>query len=172
MPSEGKFKIFAQKHRVAIAAFAAAAGFVSLLAAALLFRSVIVPAREKSRAIAPQTATNQFAAKAGTNATAMLGLADESRQQLSSLQVLNGRRAVEQGDDITGALWFAASLGTVKGDPRQERIHRLRLDWLLAEYPRLARVFVHAGPVNCCKFSPDGQSLITSCQDGTARLWN
>jgi len=173
MPSERKFRTFAQKHSVAIAAVAAAAGFGLLLAAAMLFKSVMtIPAREKSRAIAPQTATNQFAAKAGTNGEVNLGLADESRQQLWSLQVLNGRRALEQGDDITAALWFAASLGTVKGDPQQERIHRLRLEWLLADYPRLTQVFLHPGPVNSCKFSPDGQSLVTSCQDGTARLWN
>src|SRR5207237_1146254 len=44
--------------------------------------------------------------------------------------------------------------------------------WDAATGEELTVLHGHAGPLNSATFSPDGQSIVTASEDGTARLWD
>lgn len=99
-------------------------------------------------------------------------LATESRNHLLRMQKINGTRALEAGDSVTAALWFAENLKLAAGDPAQERLSRLQLEWVLGEYPRLERILVHQRGVNSASFSPDGLRIVTASKGGEVRVWD
>jgi len=98
--------------------------------------------------------------------------AAESARHVLRIQGANGTRLMEQGDSIGAALWFAENLKLAKGDPAQERLNRLRLEWVLREYPRIEQIFAHKEGVNTASFSPDGTRVVTASKDDTARVWD
>ena len=50
--------------------------------------------------------------------------------------------------------------------------YRIRIASVLENCPRLSRVVTHGSRLFETHFSQDGQSLVTSADDGTARLWS
>jgi WD40 repeat protein/tRNA A-37 threonylcarbamoyl transferase component Bud32 len=101
--------------------------------------------------------------------------ADEARnshERLVRLTVANGVRLLDDGD-LTGALlWFAEGLRLEEGDPAREEVHRLRLAAVARHCPRLAHVWFHDETINHASFSADGRYVVTTSDDGTARVWD
>lgn len=50
--------------------------------------------------------------------------------------------------------------------------HRVRLGIVDREMPRLLQMLKHNGPVRSVRLSPDGQSILSASDDGTARVWD
>jgi WD40 repeat protein len=85
--------------------------------------------------------------------------ANESRQRLVRLNVVNGTRLVREGDQAGGLLWYTEALRLDEGDPAQEEMHRIRLGSLLEQMPHLKKIWIHPNPVWLAQLSPNGGLL-------------
>jgi WD40 repeat protein/serine/threonine protein kinase len=98
--------------------------------------------------------------------------AQESRQRLTQLHVANGTRLLDDGD-LFGALpWLTEALALDQGDRSREERHRTRIAAVLAQTPRLGRLWHHDHEVEHVAFSPDGHRIVTASKDHTARVWD
>ena len=86
--------------------------------------------------------------------------------------VANGTRLVNDGDLFGSLLWYAEALRLDAGDPRREEPHRIRIASVLRQCPKLLNVFSHGEMLYDAKFSKDGNRLVTSSDDHTARVWD
>src|SRR5262249_40384303 len=94
--------------------------------------------------------------------------AKESRRQQARFSVGNGVRYLEAGDELGAALWFAEALKNAKDDPEMETVNWMRLHTILSKYPVGQRWF----KVRYAAFSPESHRVVTTHDDGTARLWD
>jgi eukaryotic-like serine/threonine-protein kinase len=98
--------------------------------------------------------------------------AAESRERLIRLQTDAGLRLVADGD-VGGSLPFlaeAAVLSQQGSSHAEAAIFRLQAD--LQQWPKLARMLLHPGPVGITQFSADGSRLLTLCPKNGARVWD
>ena len=99
-------------------------------------------------------------------------LAEENRQRLVRLDIANGVRLMD-ADDFSGALlWFVEALPLLTNHPAEETIHRIRIQQVLDQSPRLLQVLPHEMTVTSGAFSPDGQRVATSTATGDLRIWD
>jgi WD40 repeat protein/serine/threonine protein kinase/Flp pilus assembly protein TadD len=99
-------------------------------------------------------------------------LAQESSRSVIRMQSANGTRALEQGDSVQAALWFAENLKLSDPHSAEGDLNRLRLEWILREYPQIEQMFVHEEGVNTASFSRDGKRVVTAGKDDKARVWD
>jgi WD40 repeat protein len=93
-------------------------------------------------------------------------LAEENREQLVRLRIANGVRLLD-ADDYSGALlWFAEALPLVTNRTVEE-IHRIRIQQLLQETPRLLAVVACSNTVRASAWSPDGKRFALSTSEET-----
>ncbi|MBI4658228.1 MAG: hypothetical protein HY735_05155 [Verrucomicrobia bacterium] len=96
--------------------------------------------------------------------------AEARRQQLVRFNVANGNRLVTEGDLLSALPWFVESLVLEKGFPEREAIHRMRLEFLLKQCPKVSRFWFRGGVLDVSSwrapalsvFSPDGKRVATS----------
>jgi WD40 repeat protein/serine/threonine protein kinase len=98
--------------------------------------------------------------------------AKESNDSVVRLLVANGNRLVDEGNLPEALPWLGAALKRVAGDPEREEMHRIRLDAVIRQMPRMTRMFRHEAGVTWSEFSPDGKRLATASKDRTARIWD
>src|SRR5262249_55946052 len=98
--------------------------------------------------------------------------AAQIRERVVRMNVANGARYMRDGDYSDALLWFANALSLSQGDPVAERWNRIRCASVLRQCPRLLHVLVHSNIMEYAVFSPDGLRLLTTCNDGTARVWD
>ena len=97
-------------------------------------------------------------------------LAEENRERLVRLGIANGVRLLE-ADDYSGALlWFADALPLLTNNPAAEAIHRIRIQQVLSQSPRLLQVMPHDASVAAGAFSPDGRRVATGTSKGELHI--
>ncbi len=99
-------------------------------------------------------------------------LAEENREQLERLDIANGVRLLDTDNAVDGLLWFAQALPLVTNTPTEEFIHRIRIQQVFSQTPRLLRVMQHESSVLSSAFSPDGHRVATGTWDYGLRLWD
>jgi WD40 repeat protein/tetratricopeptide (TPR) repeat protein len=106
-------------------------------------------------------------------------LAGDLAVSLNKQQRQSARLALERGQsliaqqDPAGLLWLARALELVPEDARDlERVIRLNLADMSCEVPLVRSILPHADTVSSAVFSPDAKTVLTTSQDGMARMWD
>ncbi|HVR35482.1 MAG TPA: serine/threonine-protein kinase, partial [Methylomirabilota bacterium] len=97
--------------------------------------------------------------------------AQENIDNVVRLLVSNGNRMVDEGRHAESLPWFVEALKRVEGDSERAKMHRIRLNSVIGEMPRIARILRHDAGVTWCEFSPDGTRIATASKDRSARIW-
>jgi WD40 repeat protein len=98
--------------------------------------------------------------------------AKEASHALARQYVDKGAQRLDEGDYFAALVWFTQALRLDEGDSASATVHRLRIDAVLQQCPRLLQTFIHRGAVASVHFSPDGKRLLTAGADNTARVWD
>lgn len=135
--------------------YALIAGTVLLLALLGYWAYLAVSAR----ALIAENAT-----KAALKATA------ETRQRLIRLAVANGTQFIDQGDLLSGSVWFTEALKLDEENPATEVLHRKRLAAVFARTPKLVNLWEQESAITSVVISSDGKLLASGGADGMIYL--
>jgi WD40 repeat protein len=114
-----------------------------------------------------------LAEQARRSQTAAENNADESRRRLVQQYIAAGERLAEEGDFCSALAWLAEALDLDRGGAERERHHRIALQSLLRQGPRLLDVWFLPELANPGRAaSPDGQRLLAVDSSGGARVWD
>lgn len=97
--------------------------------------------------------------------------AEDSRQNLIRLHVVEGTSAMNHGEGFAALLWFTEALRLDSGS-QEEQAHRERIAALQHGLPRPQQLWVHEAAVNDTRFSPDGRRVLAADDDGKIYLWD
>ncbi len=98
-------------------------------------------------------------------------LADESRGRLVRFYLAEGNRALDKLDPFGALPWFLAARQFDAENSERQVVHRLRLNLLLEQAPRLERLLFHGGIVQHAAFNEDGSLLATADREGAVFVW-
>jgi WD40 repeat protein/serine/threonine protein kinase len=142
------------------------AGATVTVATALLAVVVISLryAREQSRANQDNRTLAQKLTRSLAESNRLLAIRNFDRGQVAFEKDLIGQ----------GLLWMIESWrSAVEADDRDwQHAARANLAAWRPHHARLKAVFSHENPVAAAAFSPDDQTVLSGCSDGTARLWD
>jgi WD40 repeat protein len=88
------------------------------------------------------------------------------------LTVAGGQQHQRDGDLLTAMLAYAEAAALEEPGSPQAVKHQIRLGTCLEQAPRPVQLWAHKDAVTHVEFSPDGKSVLTASQDGTARVWD
>ncbi|MDB6067234.1 MAG: hypothetical protein JWR26_3442 [Pedosphaera sp.] len=86
----------------------------------------------------------------------------ELHQRKVGESVANGNNSMDSGDLLGALPFFADALKLDGGNPRLERMHRLRAGSILAQSPKLVRMWFLGAGLRDAEFSPDGKRILIS----------
>jgi WD40 repeat protein len=97
----------------------------------------------------------------------------QTRRLAAQLAWDQGRSLAEAGEVSRGLLWLARGLEAAPAEAADlQGALRMELAGWSGSCHSLRAVFPHPDKVLAAAFSPDGQSILSGCADGEARLWN
>src|ERR1017187_9946605 len=96
----------------------------------------------------------------------------ESRQRRVGASIAYGNQAMESGDLLGSLPYFVDALRLDSGNPGQTTTHRLRIAAVLAQCPKLTRVWSDGILVNEVAFSPDGNHVLAAEFQGSVKIYD
>lgn len=96
----------------------------------------------------------------------------EEKQRRAGARVVQGNRAMEEGDYLGALPHYLVALQLDKGDESQEELHRLRIGGILSRIPKLVFFAQTTNRVRSVAIAPNGKSILAVDQRGGAYLWN
>ncbi len=170
--SVSRMRTIERRLRFVVRAGALVTAIAALAGGAFLYQQVQThKARElarQNRQLAEEKST--IAEEKTTLADNLAKLGEENRHRLVRLDIANGNRLLDEGDPSAALLWFADALPLVTNKLAEESIHRIRIQQILDQTPRVLRVLPHESGLGSAAFSPDGQFLATGTH--SLRVWN
>src|SRR5262249_54098978 len=88
------------------------------------------------------------------------------------LTLAGGQQRQRAGDLLTAMLYYAEAAALEEPGPPQALKQQIRLGTCLEQAPWLVQLWSHKEAITHVEFSPDGKSVLTASQDGTARVWD
>ncbi len=77
---------------------------------------------------------------------------------------------MDDGDPATSLLWFAVGLSFLDRGSSDQENHRLRLEAVRHQCPRLIQLRVHNRGVNATEFSPDETRALRPTDPGNTKI--
>ena len=96
---------------------------------------------------------------------------EEKQLDFNGLYLTVGEHRVVEMETVEGVEADEA-LRLAAGNPRDEEIHRFRIEAVRRQCPTLLGFGVHGGQILSAEFSPDGERIVTAGDNGDARVWN
>jgi WD40 repeat protein len=158
---------------VASVALALAAGAGISLAFALTARSEAARATT-NEALAKEKAEEADAAarRAAADRDTARAAERESRRRMVRLNIMNGNRSLDAGEQATALLWFHQAWELDRDDRDAEMSHRSRLAGLLRTMPELLGACFHREQVCDAAFSPDGSRVLARTAGNEIFIWD
>ncbi len=151
--------------------FVQRAGAVVTVIAALAAGLYFWQARQTKIVRNLATEKSQLAEEKTKLAADKSSLAEGNREHLVRLRIANGVRLIDEDDPSGALLWFAQALPLVTNNPAEESIHRIRIQQVLDQTPRLLRVMTENGNVRVGAFSPDRRLAAMGTAAGRLCVW-
>jgi WD40 repeat protein/serine/threonine protein kinase len=95
-----------------------------------------------------------------------------SRESLVTMQLSRGMEAMRKEDLGQALSWFSVALPNVQDDRRAGKMHRIRINSILENHPRLTSMFLQQGRVRQCGFTPDNQRLISITAENELKVYD
>jgi WD40 repeat protein len=83
----------------------------------------------------------------------------EARQRQVGGNVVSGMVAVESGDPVSAIPYFVEALALDIHNPKQEKLHRLRIGTVLSRCPKLEKLIFTKGEIDRITLTPDASQL-------------
>jgi WD40 repeat protein len=96
----------------------------------------------------------------------------ESRERRVGSSIADGNQALKSGDLLGSLPYFADALRLDTENLGQTTTHRLRMASILAQCPKLTRVWSDASRVNHAEFSPDGKRILAAEFQGSVKIYD
>jgi len=96
----------------------------------------------------------------------------EAKRRSIRLMVSNGISLLDRGDTLRSLPYFAEALALDSGDAARSEMHRIRVKSALRTSPRLVHGWFHEHRVTDSEFSPDGERIGVSCEDGRLLIYS
>ncbi len=149
------------------------AASIATVAAALVavgVLTILYADREHRLAIQEEKATRKITALANNLKTSL----GESNRLLAMRNFDRGQAAFEREQVGAGLLWMIESwrAAVAAGDAAGQQSARANLSAWVPYHARLRAMLSHPRPVEDAAFGPDGKTILTAGEDGTAQLWD
>jgi WD40 repeat protein len=98
--------------------------------------------------------------------------AAESLNRLVQSQMAEATRFLGEGDPGSALPSLVEALRNVQGDKSREPMHRVRLESVFENHPKLFRLFVDEKAPLRCGFTPDGRKLFSQLKNGELKVYD
>ena len=90
----------------------------------------------------------------------------EERQRQAGAYVVDGTRAMEDGDLVGALHWFSEALHLDEGDPARRRTHQLRIGMVLERCPKPVQIWSLPVPLSAGEFCPTREEVLLTDAGG------
>jgi WD40 repeat protein/tRNA A-37 threonylcarbamoyl transferase component Bud32/Flp pilus assembly protein TadD len=163
-----RFQKLAQRHKVVLAAAAAVLLALILGISATSWQAWRASQAEREQANLREKSDDN-ALRAATEARLARGAAVALKIALAASEFAQAQSLISEGHRSQALVYLSKSLSD--NPTNQEALIRLADLLANSSWPMPGPALKHSNSVSSALFSPDGQSIVTASEDGTAQIW-